>query len=289
MTAGELALIAAILFALGVVLQQRGAMTAPSAGGPGFLSSVATNPAWLLGGAAQLLGWVVQAVALDRGQLFIVQPIISLQIVFALPLGALLTGQLVIRRQWLGALAVVVGLAVFLVVSDPSVGRDGAPRATWVVAALVVAAVAALLAAVATRQQPIKKAAFLGAAAGVIFGLQAAVTKVFVQIVPQGIGAILRSPSTYVMIVSAIVGFYLCQASLQAGVLASSVATMNIATPATSMLLGRAVFLEVPSRSTGGTIASLLALGLVAYGLLAISAPNAGGKVRELGRTLRND
>jgi len=280
MSAGELALIAAILFALGVVLQQRGAMAAPSATSRGFLRSVATNPVWLGGAAAQLCGWVAQAVALDRGQLFVVQPIISLQIVFALPLGVVLTGQHVHRRQWLGAIAVVAGLAVFLAVSNPSAGRDSAPRATWVLASLSVAVGASLLVVVGRRQQAVTKAALLGAAAGVVFGFQAAVTKVFVHVVPDGVGAILHSPSTYAMIASAIVGFYLCQASLQVGVLAPSVATMNIATPATSMVLGRVVFLEVPSRSTGGTIASLLALTLLACGLLAISGHEAAGKMR---------
>jgi drug/metabolite transporter (DMT)-like permease len=280
MTAGQLALIAAILFALGVVLQQRGAMAAPSATSRGFVRSVATNPAWLAGAAAQLCGWVVQAVALDRGQLFLVQPIISLQIVFALPLGVVLTGQHVHRRQWLGAIAVVAGLAVFLAVSNPSAGRESAPRATWILATLSVVVVAALLAVVGRRQHAVMKAAFLGAAAGIVFGFQAAVMKVFVQVVPDGVGAVLRSPSTYAMIASAIVAFYLCQASLQVGVLAPSVATMNIATPATSMILGRVVFLEVPSRSTGGTIVSLIALGFLACGLLAISGSDTGGKMR---------
>jgi drug/metabolite transporter (DMT)-like permease len=280
MSASELALIAAILFALGVVLQQRGAMAAPSATSRGFLRSITTNPSWLGGAAAQLCGWVAQAVALDRGQLFVVQPIISLQIVFALPLGVVLTGQHVHRRQWLGAIAVVAGLAVFLAVSNPSAGRDSASSVTWVLAGLSVAIVAALLVAVGRRQHAVTKAAFLGAAAGVVFGFQAAVTKVFVKVVPDGIGAILHSPSTYAMIASAIVGFYLCQASLQVGVLAPAVATMNIATPATSMILGRVVFLEAPSRSTGGTIASLFALGVLACGLVAISGRNAGGKMR---------
>lgn len=92
MAAGALAFVAAVLFALGVVLQQRGAMAAPRAGSAGFLGSIFTNWVWLAGGATQVVGWIVQAVALDLGSLFLVQPIISLQVVFALPLGMALTG-----------------------------------------------------------------------------------------------------------------------------------------------------------------------------------------------------
>jgi drug/metabolite transporter (DMT)-like permease len=271
MTAGRLALIAAVLFALGVVLQQRGAMAAPRAGSKGFVRSVFSSPVWLAGGVASVLGWVVQAVALDRGQLFVVQPIISLQVVFALPLGIWLTGQRVVRLQWLGAVAVVVGLAVFLVASAPASGRDNAPAATWLIASVVTIAATLAVTLVGRHRRPSTRAAFFGAAAGILFGFQSAVTKEFVQVVPDGVSALLHSWTTYAMIVSALAAFYLCQASLQVGVLAPSLATMNVATPATSMILGRVVFLEVPSRTTAGAVGSLLALGILLFGLAAVS------------------
>jgi drug/metabolite transporter (DMT)-like permease len=275
-TAGALALVAAVLFALGIVLQQRGAMAAPRAGSAGFLGSIFTNWIWLAGGAAQVVGWVVQAVALDRGALFLVQPIISLQVVFALPLGIVLTGQVVGRREWIGAAAVVAGLAVFLATSDPSAGRDDAPGRTWLVASLIVAAVSVTLAVLGSHRRPGAKAAFFGTAAGVLFGFQAAVTKVFTQVVPNGLGAILHDWSTYALIVSALVGFYFAQVSLQAGVLAPAVATTNVANPTTSILLGRAVFQEVPARSPGGKVVSLVALALMLAGLVAVSRGEEG-------------
>src|SRR4051812_46399102 len=132
MGAAGLALVAAFLCALGCVLQQRGAMDAPDARSAGFLRSCATNPVWLAGALAQALGWVAQGAALDRGQLFLVQPIMSVQVVLALPLGVLLTGQRVGRPEVLAACGVVAGLAVFLGVSHPSAGRGDAPTAAWI-------------------------------------------------------------------------------------------------------------------------------------------------------------
>jgi drug/metabolite transporter (DMT)-like permease len=246
-------------------------MAAPSAGSPGFVRSVVSNPFWLAGGVASLIGWVVQAVALDRGQLFVVQPIISLQVVFALPLGIMLTGQRVHRLQWLGAVAVVVGLAVFLEASAPASGRDSAPASTWLLASLATAAATVVVTLIGRRRRSTARAACFGAAAGILFGFQAAVTKEFVQVVPDGVSAILHSWSTYAMIVSALIAFYLCQASLQVGVLAPSLAAMNVATPATSLILGRVVFLEVPSRTTAGAVGSLIALGVLLFGLAAVS------------------
>ena len=88
------------------------------------------------------------------------------------------------------------------------------------------------------HRRPAARAAFFGTAAGILFGFQAAVTKVFTQVVPDGLGAILHNWSTYALIVSALVGFYFAQVSLQAGVLAPAVATTNVANPTTSIVLG---------------------------------------------------
>ena len=45
---------------------------------------------WLLGTAALLVGYVLQAGALDRGRLAVIQPLLVTTVVFALPLGWLL-------------------------------------------------------------------------------------------------------------------------------------------------------------------------------------------------------
>lgn len=253
-------------------------MAAPSASSPGFLGSIFTNPFWLGGLVCQIGGWVLQAAALDRGELFLVQPIISLQVVIALPFGIWLTHQRVGRREWLGAAAVIVGLTVYLGVSNPAAGRSNGPAETWIIAGAVVVAIAAVFALLGAHQRPAAKAALFGTAGGVLFGFQAAVTKVFVGVIPDGIGAILSSWTTYALILSAVIGFYFTQVSLQAGVLAPAIATTNVANPATSVILGRIVFDEVPQRSTGGKIASLVALALMLVGLLAVSRGEAAGQ-----------
>ena len=66
---------------------------------------------WLLGTAALLVGYVLQAAALDRGRLAIIQPLLVMTIVFALPLGYFLTGQHVGRKEIAGAAVIVLGLA----------------------------------------------------------------------------------------------------------------------------------------------------------------------------------
>src|SRR5215218_6641916 len=117
-----LALGAALLFSLGTVLQQQVAETASEeeARGAGFLVRLARRPRWLAGIAADALGFVCQAGALAAGRLVVVQPLLATSVVFSLPLGTLLGGRRVGRRELAAALAVTAGLGVFLVVADPA-------------------------------------------------------------------------------------------------------------------------------------------------------------------------
>src|SRR5829696_5153993 len=89
-----LALVAALLFALGTVLQQKAGLDEPTEGdASGLLIQMAKRPVWLAGIAADALGFVAQAIALTIGRLAVVQPLLVASVVFALPLGAVLTGQ----------------------------------------------------------------------------------------------------------------------------------------------------------------------------------------------------
>jgi hypothetical protein len=90
---------AALAFAFGTVLQQRGTLdTSAAEGDPHFLGEILRKPVWLLGAALQVVGWVLQAFALDKGSLIVVQSLCALSLVFALPIGVRLTDQHVGRR-----------------------------------------------------------------------------------------------------------------------------------------------------------------------------------------------
>ena len=120
-----LAIAAAVLFALGTVLLQKGGMAEPAGGSTsGLLLRMARRPIWLAGIAADAAGFALQAVALTIGRLAVVQPLLVSSVVFALPLGAKLTDQRVRRIDVVAALVVTIALVVFLTAADPSgVGR----------------------------------------------------------------------------------------------------------------------------------------------------------------------
>jgi len=147
MTASVLALLAAFAFALGTVLQQRGTLqTSAAEGDPRFLAEIIRKPVWLLGGSLQICGWVLQAAALERGSLALVQSLCALSLVFALPLGVRLTGQRVGRRSIIGACATLIGIVSFVAVGQPQDGTTQPESGAWWTSGLIIVSLMLLVA-----------------------------------------------------------------------------------------------------------------------------------------------
>ena len=265
-----LAVVAALAFALGTVLQQKGTLTTEAGeGDPRFLLQILHRPVWLAGAISQASGWVLQAMALDRASLVVVQSITALSLVIALPLGIKITHQHVGRRELSGAALTLAGIIVFLSAGQPQGGTAHPNAADWWAACLLIFAAVAALFLVGSRFTGAAKALTLGAAAGLGYGLQAAVTKTFVTEVGGGIISLLTSWSVYVLILSAVTGFVLQQSALKTGVLAPAMASSNSVTLFTSVILGVTVYGETLSKGGGvhggsSTLGLLLALGGIA-------------------------
>ncbi len=270
-TADVLALVAAALFAVAAALQQREAMTVPGAEGgmsAGFFLQLVRRPVWLLGTAALLAGYAVQGVALGDGRLVVIQPLLVTTIVFALPLGVLLSHQVVTRRDWAAAGGVVLALAVFIVVGDPASGRDDAPGWEWAVALVAVCALAGMAVVLARRAGGGRRAALLGGAAGMLFGISASLAKPVVeQIGADGLAAALGGWRVYAMAGTGAVGFLLQQGALATGRLSAAVASTSLLNPVVAAIVGALVLEE---SLEGGAARKTVAIGaLVAAGLCA--------------------
>ena len=191
-----LAILAAVLFAFGTVLQQKGTFTTKAAeDDPRVLLQILRRPVWLAGAVLQATGWVVQATALDRargGGAVAVRA----QSRDRAALGAVLTDQHIGSRELAGATLTLVGIVVFLSAGQPQGGTSHPGASTLVEACVVTLAVMGTLFAVGTRFSGAVKALTLGAAAGLGYGLQAAVTKTFVTQLGGGVVRLLGSWSS---------------------------------------------------------------------------------------------
>jgi drug/metabolite transporter (DMT)-like permease len=271
--ASALALLAAFLFALAAALQQKGALGLPeiSLRHPALLARLAGQTMWLAGTAALLGGYVLQAAALDRGRLAIIQPLLVTTVVFALPLGYLLTQQHVGRREIGGAAVIVLGLALFAIYGDPAGGKENAPGDEWAIAITVLALVCAALLLFGGRGGLTMRAAVYGTIAGILFGLSAALTKPTLGYLHEGVDQLLSNWQPYALAVAGVLGFVLQQVSLGTGRLAPSVATVSVANPVVGILLGTLLLDERLSRPVWHVVVACIGLGLALAGAVVIS------------------
>ena len=279
MSAALLALFSAFAFALGTVLQQRGTLeTSAAEGDPRFLAEIIRKPIWLLGGSLQVCGWVLQAAALERGSLALVQSICALSLVFALPLGVRLTGQQVGRRSIVGASITLLGIILFVVVGQPQDSSSQPSTAAWWSSTLIIVGLMVLLAWLAQRRRGPVAATLFATAAGLGFAFQAAVTKVFMTEIGDGLDAILSSWTTYALILSALAGFALQQSALKTGFLAPAMAASNASTLIMSVILGVTLFEETISNGQGRLSPAVIGLTLAILGVVLLATPEPGRK-----------
>jgi len=271
--ASTLALIAAFLFALAATLQQKGSLGLPevSLRDPKSLARLAGQRMWLLGTVALLTGYAFQAAALDRGRLSIIQPLLVTTVIFALPLGYWLTQQHVGRREVVGALVIILGLALFAYFGDPASGKENAPGDEWAIAILVIAVLCGIALSMGSRGGLSLKAAGYGAASGMLFGLSAALTKPTLDYLHESVGTMLSHWEPYALAIAGILGFVLQQVSLATGRLAPSVATVSVANPIVSVLLGALLLDERLERPAWHVALAFAGLGIALAGAVVIS------------------
>jgi drug/metabolite transporter (DMT)-like permease len=281
-----IALAAALLFALGSVLQQKAGLDEPEAtagSSSGLLVRMAQRPVWLAGIAADALGFIGQAVALTIGRLAVVQPLLATSMVFALPLGHRLTGQRISRGDVGAALLVTLSLIAFLAFADPTGGRDDAPLGEWLVAGAICAAVCIPLVLAALRSRPAVKAALLGSATGILFGLSAALTKAVGDQFADGALEIFTHWQLYALAAVGYVSMTFNQMALSTGVLAPALATSMAIDPITSVVLGTTLLQESLHETPAGVVATVLALAAALIGMAILARTSEGATASKPG------
>jgi hypothetical protein len=272
MVAVVLSLVAAMCFGTASVLQHHGANQVRRRFPlhPGLLVDVARQPLWLLGIVAEVVAVTLHMVAVNFGPLSVVQPLLTVGLVVALPLQAAL-GRPVNRRSLLAAALAVTGLAVFLAVQPTVESRDPQSIRDWLPGLVLVAIVAVAALSVALARRDRVRSLALGTAAGTVFSLSAAIVKTWGEILGKGgIQALATSWELWLALSCGLLGALLSQAAFQSGPLGGPLAAMMVIDPIVGVSLGAIVFGE--SFATGpmaAVQAAGLALTLTGVSLLA--------------------
>jgi drug/metabolite transporter (DMT)-like permease len=273
-----LAVAASVCTATASLCQRKGAEDNETAGFDArLLVRLARRPAWLLGIAAMIGGFIFQITALRYGDLSQVQPILAAELLFVFGYLAVAGTQRVSGRDLLAAAGMSAGIGVFLRLAAPSGGRPHAPGSSWLLAGLVTAGVVAAALAVAfglgrrSGASRGRRAAVLGAATGISWGFMAAVIKELSAHLGGGPGAIVSAWSLYVLIAAGAVTMLLASHALAAGPLAASQPGFTILDPLSASLLGVFLFGEHIRTDAAALAGEALALAVVIAGAAALS------------------
>jgi drug/metabolite transporter (DMT)-like permease len=205
---------------------------------------------------------VLQAVALDRGSVLLVQALLVLSLLFALPISARLAQRPVTGREWIWAIVLTAAVSVIVTVGNPQAGHSNASLQTW---AVVAAMLGPLLVGsiVAARIWGGAPAAMLFAfVSGSLWGIFAVLAKGVVHRLGEGGWTVLGSPELYAWLLVAVGGFAWEQSAFRAGALTASMPTLQVSQPFVAALLGVVVLGETLNTGRGGMVA-LIAAALV--------------------------
>jgi drug/metabolite transporter (DMT)-like permease len=241
------ALCAAVFMAIGIVVRQRATIDVPSEQGVSavMFTTLLRRPLWWAGTAAAVAGYGFQALALIKGSLILVQPLLVSALLFALPLSARLAGRRVTRGEWLWAGVLTTGLAVFVLLARPGRSEHTASLTVATVVTVVCAVIIVGCVVLAVKIGGWQRATLLGVAVGVLFGVVAVLTKIVMHILDQrGAMSLLATPAPYALVVLGVVATLLQQSAFHAGALHATVPTMLVLEPVVAVFLGAIVLGE---------------------------------------------
>ena len=273
----------ALLYALAAVMMQRSASAEPQELSLklGLLTHLLRRPLWLAGVACDVGGFLLQFWALDHGSLILVQPLLVSGLLFALPLGALVSHERMRREDWIGAGLVVVGLSVFLIVAQPDHGRPDASAGAWALLVPIVLAATVVQIVAAKRYEGSRRAGLLAAAAGTMYGLTAALTKACAHLLDHSLSRLLMSWKPYALAAMGISGTVVDQSAYQSGPLNWSLPILTVVDPVVSIAIGAFVLGEGINVHGAAPVVEAVALVGMAVGVFQLSSSPLVAKVTE--------
>lgn len=230
------------------------------------------RPLWLLGFGCLIGTFVFTAIALYFGQLSVVQPLYVTELIFTLALRRLWLRDEIPALSWVAAAILCAGLAGFLIIAHPSPTDRATTAGEWVLVLVSAGIVVGVLLLAARSGPPVRRAALYGAAAGLVWSVDAGVVKAATQVLQRDgwAGLFLHWP-VYVLAVSGMLGTLLVQGAFKVGPLRASQPAMLIVEPLAGIAVGVILFGERLASTPAAIVGQVVALVVMAVGVLLVS------------------
>lgn len=265
--------LAAVANATASVLQRKAARDEPDdrSFSIGLLWDLVRRPVWIAGVGTVLLGFFLHAFAVSNGPISLVQPLLVMELPFAMVLMSRLLGGRIRVRDWVAVVAMAGGVTALIFALRPHGGDPNALGSTgWFTGLGVTLGLVAILVVAGRRSSGVARAALLGIAAGIAFGLTAVLVKAATATFGSGLTVMLTSWHTYLIVVIGPAAFFLLQNALQAGSLVASQPAMTVTNPVTAVVWGVVLFGE-QIRHGWWTVLSIAGLALLIFGALLLA------------------
>lgn len=270
-----LGLLGAAFLGGGFVVQQREAAHADPRGAGlsvRLMLQLMRRRLWWIGVISMVIGYVLAGWSLGSGNLVLVEPLIAANLLFALPIAAMWCRKRPSWRSMLAALALAGGVSGFVLAARPNGGRSvSIPANTWAGAGVAAAVVVAVLTVMALRRRGNKRASWLGAATGIVYGMQDSLTRRVYGGIAHSAVDLLTSWPVWVLLAVGTLGVLLAQNAFDCAPLSASLPAISVLEPMTGIALGIVVF---HSHVRTDTLSLALAAGsllVMLAGALAVS------------------
>ena len=279
--AALLALAAAFFIAVGDVIHQRSAheVAEKPVGHLTLFLSLLRDRQWWLGSGVAAAGFALQAAALGLGSVLLVQAVLVTSLLFALPISARQSHQRVSRWQWMWAVLLAGAVVVIVTVGNPTAGQSRASLQTWLAVVAVLGPLLALCLMGAQVWSGPTSAVLLAVVSGALWGLFAILTKAVVDRLNvtswDGLEELVRTPELYALVLVAVAGTAMQQASFGAGALTASLPTMTITEPIVACALGVVVLGETLRPGESGWFILIVAVVVMVAAIAALARGEA--------------
>lgn len=275
--AALLAVSSALCVAIGDVLQQKAAhcITEKSASAVELLGTLIRNRRWLWGVLSLAASIALQAAALGQGSVLLVQALLMLSLMFALPINARLSHRTVSGGEWMWSGLLTVAVIVIVTVGNPQAGRSSASLKTWAAVCVVLLPLLTACVVIGRVRGGAVAAALYAFVAGSLWGVFAVLTKEVDGRLGEGGWAVARTPEVYACVLAAVGGFVWGQSAFRAGPLTASMPTLEMSQPVVGAVLGVAVLDETLSASHIGILALAVAVVVMTMAIVKLAHVDA--------------
>nr|WP_189985820.1 DMT family transporter [Streptomyces capoamus] len=268
-----LAVSAACCLGFGFVLQQDAAQKAPLGDFLSFrlLLDLMRVPRWLGGLGLMVAGMVLGAIALGRGEISLVEPLLATNLLFALALSRYRTGQALGRQGWAGLLLLAGGVSAFILAGEPRGGTAVTdPLRHWLIIGAVTGAALALT-AYAKRSRLSWGPVLLALAAGLLYGVQDALTRVSgIRFSDGGLTELFSGWQPYGVVACGVTGLVLVQSAFETAPLRMSLPALTAAEPLAGILCGVGFLGDRLRTDTGALAWEAAGLAAVVAGIVLL-------------------